>query len=164
MELIQRKSASRGLHPSWSLSKSTHRLKATSSTWRVLSEDALHPVYRGTWTMSASTQTTTITSPTRLVCAPCTFWESGQKTVVNTKSWQSTLSARQSVPLNLLWKVRFLWRASWDSFRTSCPVFFLTHLLLFLHRIKITRRRHAASLPAELFWKESGMICYVKCC
>lgn len=136
MVLIRRKSASRGLHPSWSLSKSTHRLKATSSTWHVLSEDALHPVYHGTWTTSASTQITTTTSPTRLACAPCTFSESGQKTAVNTKSWQSTLSARQSVPPNLLWKVKFLLRASWDSFRIACPVFFQTHLLLFLHRIK----------------------------
>lgn len=132
-------SASRGLRPSWSLWKSTHRLKVTNSTWRVLSEDALRLVFPGTWTTSASTQTATITSPTHLVCAPCTFLESDQKTAVNIKLLQSTLSARQSVLLNLLSEVRFNLRVAWNFFQNYLFRFILklSFFLLFLHRLKL---------------------------
>lgn len=138
MGLIQQRSASRGLHPSWSLWKSTLHLKVIKSSWHVLSEDALRQVYPGTWTTSASTQTTTTTSPTHLVCAQCISSESDQRTAVNIRWLQSTLSARRSAPLNLLLEVRFNFKCWFCFSRGVCYNLssWLFFFLFLLHRLK----------------------------
>lgn len=135
MELNRQRFASRGPRPSWSLSKSTHHPKVTSSSWRVLFADALRPLYPGTWMTSASTQTATTTSPTRTECAPCISSESDKRMAVNTRWSQSTLSARQSVPLNLLLEVsltcRFISFCAHGINYSSIYSFWF-----FLHRLK----------------------------
>lgn len=146
MELFQMRSALRGLHPSWSLWKSTHHLKVTSSTWHVLSEDALYPLYPGTWTTSASTQTATITSPTHLVCAPCTFLECEQRTAVITKLLQSTLLAKQSVLLNLLLEVRFKLKVDFFQNYPFWFILILSCISAFSPQIKMAWKLHGAFL------------------